>query len=307
MPTERALTDRLAKFFATEDPGVTVGIGDDGAVVRTGSRTVLACDPVVEGVHFSRSDRLGLVGRKAVNRNLSDLAAMGAVPSYLLVSLLQPAWLNEMQRDELLRGIRKAARAASCAVVGGDVSTSPETLVVTVTALGLAPRRPLCRSGLRCGDSLHVTGPLGGSRLGGHLTFTPRLAEGQWLASQRSATSGMDISDGLLLDLATMLSASTASAGIQLGAILDANSIPVARAAHRQSEGSDKTPLEHALGDGEDHELLFGWRGSTLEPGPMTMRACRAIGEVSDVPGIRLRWPDGRVELCEPEGYQHDV
>jgi thiamine-monophosphate kinase len=307
MPTERALTDRLARFFATEDPGVTVGIGDDGAVVRTDSHTVLTCDPVVEGVHFTRSDRLGLVGRKAVNRNLSDLAAMGAVPSYLLVSLLQPAWLDEVQRDELLRGIRKAALAASCSVVGGDVSVSPAALVVTVTALGVAPRQPLCRSGLRVGDSLHVTGPLGGSRLGSHLTFTPRLAEGQWLASQRGATSGMDISDGLLLDLSTMLSASSAATGTQLGAILDANSIPIAKAAQRQSETSGKTALEHALGDGEDHELVFGWRGPSLAGGPITARACRPIGEVTEVPGIRLRWPDGRVEPCRPEGYQHDV
>ena len=114
MPTEREFTDRLAGFFDNEDPGVSIGIGDDGAVVRTSMRTVVACDPVVEDVHFDRSDRLELIGRKAVNRNLSDLAAMGAGPTYLLVSLLQPKWLTDSQRDELLGGIRKAAAAGAC-------------------------------------------------------------------------------------------------------------------------------------------------------------------------------------------------
>lgn len=307
MPTEREFTDRLAGFFDNEDPGVSIGIGDDGAVVRTSMRTVVACDPVVEDVHFDRSDRLELIGRKAVNRNLSDLAAMGAGPTYLLVSLLQPKWLTDSQRDELLGGIRKAAAAGACTVVGGDIAVSPGGLIVTVTALGTAPRRPLRRDGLRVGDTLHVTGPLGGSRLGRHLRFTPRVAEGQWLAGQPGVSSGIDISDGLLLDLATVLHASGSAAGVVLGAVLDASAIPVSKAAHRQGETSGQSGLQHALSDGEDHELLFGLRGPLMVEGPITARTRRPVGVVTAVPGIMIRWPDGRVEGCLPEGYQHDV
>ncbi|MEE2887613.1 MAG: thiamine-phosphate kinase [Planctomycetota bacterium] len=307
MVTERELTDQLAGFFGNQDPGVAIGIGDDGAVVRTSMRTVVACDPVVEGVHFTRSDRLELVGRKAVNRNLSDLAAMGAGPTYLLVSLLQPKWLTDSQRHKLLSGIRKAAAAGACTVVGGDVSVSSGGLVVTVTALGTAPRRPLRRDGLRVGDTLHVTGPLGGSGLGRHLRFTPRIAEGQWLAEQPSVSSGIDISDGLLLDLATVLQASSQGKITGLGAILDAAAIPVAKAAHSQGKITGQSGLHHALSDGEDHELLFGLRGPLAVEGPITGRTRRPVGVVTAVPGIRIRWPDGRVEACGTKGYQHDV
>lgn len=307
MAMERELTDRLARFFDSDDPGVSIGIGDDGAVVRTSMRTVVACDPVVEDVHFTRADRLELVGRKAINRNLSDLAAMGAAPTYLLVSLLLPAWLTDRLRDELLRGIRKAAVAGACSVVGGDVATSPGGLVVTVTALGTAPRRPLRRDGLRVGDTLHITGPLGGSRLGRHLSFAPRIAEGQWLAAQRSVAAGIDISDGLLLDLDTVLRASSHSGSPGLGAVLDAAAIPISKAAHQLAETSGRSALSHALSDGEDHELLFGLRGPLSVEGPITARTRRPIGVVTAVPGIQLCGPDGQLEECRPEGYQHDV
>ena len=264
---ERAFTRELARLFATEDPGVLLGIGDDAAVLRTGPRTVAACDPVVEGVHFTRGDSLALVGRKAVHRNLSDLAAMGALPRYLLVSLLLPGWFTAAARRQLVHGIAKAARGAHCAVVGGDVARTPGPLVVTVTALGAAPRRPLRRSGLRPGDHLHVTGPLGGSSAGRHLRFLPRVAEGAWLAGQRVVTAAIDVSDGLLLDLATLLEASDAP-----GAVLDARAIPVHPAAHRMALSSGHTALHHALGDGEDHELLFGCRGSLPDGGPLRRR-----------------------------------
>ena len=307
MSTERDLTGWLAQFFGDQDPGVVIGIGDDGAVVRTSVRTVVACDPVVEGVHFTRADPLTMVGRKAVNRNLSDLAAMGATPTYLLVSLLQPGWLDDRGREDLLVGIRKAAAAGGCTVVGGDVGCSPGGLIVTVTALGTAPRRPLRRAGLAVGDSLHVTGPLGGSILGRHLKFTPRLAHGQWLASQRQVRSAIDISDGLLLDLATMLRAGSDARGGPMGAVLDAAAIPVSSAARRRAETSGQSGLRHALTDGEDHELLFGARAPLAADGPLTARSRRPIGVVTSVAGIQLRWPDGRLEACEVEGYQHDV
>ena len=201
-----------------------------------------------------------------------------------------------------LRGVRDAARAGNCTVVGGDVARTPGPLVVTVTALGEAPRRPLCRSGLRAGDALHVSGPLGGSALGHHLRFKPRNELGCWLATQKAATAAIDISDGLSIDLATMLEASGG-----LGAILDVDSLPITAAARRAAQASGRDPLSHALGDGEDHELLFAVRGSLAAGGPLGSRARRPVGQVTAAPGIELRRRDGSRAPCTVVGYQHDV
>lgn len=304
MGAERQLTDGLARLFADSGQGVVVGIGDDGAVVRTGPRSVLTTDPVVAGVHFEAKTPPGLVGRKAVNRSLSDLAAMGAVPEYLLVSVLLPAGFGARRRQRLFLGIRAAARAASCQVVGGDVAGTPGPLVVTVSAVGCAPARPLTRNGLRPGHHLHVTGSLGGAGAGHHLRFRPRLAEGQWLAGQRAVSAAMDVSDGLLLDLWRML---VASGG--LGAELDARAIPIRAAAREQAKASGRTPLHHALTDGEDHELLFAVKPRMRlgSGGPLTKRARRPIGAVVAKPGLFVRDGEGRLTRWQPEGFEHDV
>ena len=308
MGAELKLTERLAKLFATSEEGaghgVVVDIGDDGAVVRTGPRTVLTVDPVVAGVHFEPQTPLGLVGRKAVNRSLSDLAAMGARADYLLVSVLLPSGVGARHRQSLFLGIRAAARAVSCQVVGGDVAGTPGPLVVTVSAVGRAPARPLIRSGLRPGHHLHVTGSLGGAAAGHHLRFRPRLREGQWLAGQGAVSGAIDVSDGLLLDLWRMLRASGG-----LGAVLDASAIPIRPAAREQARRSRRTPLHHALTDGEDHELLFGVRPRSRlgAGGPLSRRARRPIGEVVVEPGLFVRADDGRLDRWHPEGFQHDV
>lgn len=302
---ERAWTAGLARFFAAGS-GVAVPIGDDAAVVRNRGRdSVLCVDPVVEGVHFTAADDPALVGRKVVNRNLSDLAAMGAVPDWLLVSLLLPHGTDPARRDALMRGIRAAARKGGAAVVGGDVSSTPGPLVVTVTAVGHLAGRALERRAARAGDTLHVTGPLGGSRLGAHLRFRPHLAEGQWLATRvEGIGAAMDVSDGLLLDLATLLEASGG-----LGAELDAGAIPVSTAARRLARGDRMRALRHALGDGEDHVLLFTLRrGRTLpRGGPLRPLARQPIGRITRAPGLWLRLPDGSRMPLAPEGWQHDV
>jgi thiamine-monophosphate kinase len=299
---ERELTERLAKLFGGAGQGVACGIGDDAAVVRTSARTVLACDPVVEGVHFEPQTPLRLVGRKAVNRNLSDLAAMGAEPDYLLVSVLLPAGIGARRRLGLFAGIQAAARAGPCRVGGGDVARSPGPLVVTVSAVGRAPARLLTRRGLRPGQRLHVTGTLGGAAAGHHLRFRPRLREGRWLARQQGVSAAIDVSDGLLLDLWTMLRASGG-----LGAVLDAGAIPIRPAARQQARRSGHTPLHHALTDGEDHELLFGVRARArlAAGGPLTQRARRPIGEVVGRRGLFVRDRHGQLERWPAEGFEH--
>jgi len=301
MASERAFTRGLRRFFGAAR-GVTIGIGDDAAVVRNAAaNAVLCCDPVVEGVHFRRGDPPDLVGRKAVNRNLSDLAAMGALADWLLVSLVLPKDYPARSRQRLLRGIRSAARAGRCTVVGGDVATHRGPLVVTVTAVGHLPGRALVRSGARAGDTLHVTGPLGGSLHGHHLRFRPALREGAWLARQRAVTAAMDVSDGLLLDLATLL---LASGG--LGAELDAAAIPIRAAARRHARNAADA-LRHALGDGEDHVLLWTQRPRPrLAPGgPLAATARTPIGRVTARPGLWLVHADGRRERVAPAGFEH--
>ncbi|MFT4841975.1 MAG: thiamine-monophosphate kinase [Planctomycetota bacterium] len=304
MASERELTARLATFFPSHRD-VQVGIGDDAAVIRQRhDRIVLCCDPVIGGVHFDDAADRSLVGKKAVNRNLSDLAAMGATADWLLVSLILPINTSSPDLFALLRGIRSAAAAADCCVVGGDVATSPGPMVITVSAYGHLPGRALTRAGAKPGNTLHVTGPLGGSIHGHHLRFRPAMAEGVWLAQQRSVTAALDVSDGLLLDLQTMLAASSKQ-GAALGAELDANRIPIRRAAHEFGDGE---ALQHALGDGEDHVLLWTQRANNKLPdgGPLTNRARHAIGRVTREPGLWLVQDGVRRRLPE-SGYQHEL
>ena len=303
MNGERELTDALRSFFGT-NRDVLVPLGDDAAVVRAPKGAmVLCCDPVVEGVHFLAETPLRLVGRKAVNRNLSDLAAMGATPSWLLCSVVAPKGLGRDRLLALLGGVRAAARAAGAVVVGGDVATTAGPLVLTISAVGEAPPRPLRRDALRVGDTLHVTGPLGGSIAGHHLRFRPALREGRWLARRAGVRAAIDVSDGLLLDLQTML---VASGGC--GAELVSAAIPVRDAATRLSGGQADQALERALRDGEDHCLLFSVRRGASLPagGPLTQRARQPIGRVVAAPGIAIM--DGAERRwAKISGFEHRI
>ena len=301
MGVERRFTASLQTFFRT-GRRVPVPIGDDAAVVdNRGPRSVLACDPVVEGVHFTADAPLALVGRKAVNRNLSDLAAMGAVADYLLVSLLLPKGMGSARRRSLLSGIRKAAEDASCAVVGGDSCASPGALVVTVTAVGHLRGRPLCRNGARPGDAIYLTGPVGGAGLGHHLRFRPHLAEGQWLAGREEVTAAIDVSDGFALDLETLLEASGG-----FGAQLQEDRLPLTRAAQRRGLQTGKGALHHGLQDGEDHVLLFTARGRLGRGGPLDSASRHPVGEVTREPGLRVAGAGGERPI-RAVGYEHDL
>ena len=199
--------------------------------------------------------------------------------------------------------MRSAASAAGAVVVGGDLAVADGPMVVTVSASGNVRGRALSRAGLKVGDTLHVTGPLGGSIEGHHLRFRPALREGRWLAEQGAVGGAMDVSDGLVLDLSTMLDA---SGGV--GAELDAAAVPVRAAAHRLASGDGEQALRRALEDGEDHVLLFSVRrgGALARGGPLTKRARRPIGRVVRQPGIWLRRGPVRERLV-PAGFEHEI
>ncbi len=305
MVDERALTRSFASLFGKPGRQVTVGIGDDAAVVRNqAQQSVLACDPVVEGVHFESTAPAALIGAKAVNRNLSDLAAMGAVPDYLLVSLLLPGDLTSPRRRSLLRGLRTAADRAGCVIVGGDVARTPGPLTVTVTAVGHLSGRILRRKDARAGDTVHVTGRLGGSALGRHLRFRAATDEGVWLSKCSGIGAVIDVSDGFLLDLHTLL---IASGG--LGAEIDAEAVPVHPSSRRLARRTGRTPLEHALEDGEDHVLLFTVRkDARLRVPPRFSEVMKEpVGVLSRRPGLRLRRADGGLVKLSPKGFKHDL
>lgn len=230
---------------------VLVGPGDDCAVLAPGRSPLhVTTDMLMDGIDF----RLGeveprRVGRKAMAVNLSDIAAMAGEPVGAVVAVALPrrrAGLGE----ELYAGLREMADAFATPIVGGDTNSWDGPLAITVTIFGESAK-PVRRNGAQPDDWLFVTGPLGGSILGHHFDFTPRIREARLLADAVDLKAMIDISDGLSQDLHHILTES------HCGAELDAAAIPIADAARTLAAQTGKSPLEHALGDGEDFELVF--------------------------------------------------
>jgi thiamine-monophosphate kinase len=243
-----------------ECPGVQLGIGDDAAVYRPSVGAdgrplpqVVTTDLLCEGVHFLWDQaHVAAVGRKALAVNLSDLAAMAAVPRAAVVGLLWPRARSLTLARQLYEGLLDLADVYQVAIVGGDTNSWQGPLVIDVTLWGEATERGvLTRHGARPGDAILVTGQLGGSLAGKHLTFQPRVREALHLQGHYRLHAGMDISDGLSLDLYRLTQASG------VGAELDTAAIPISAAAHQASGPSGRSPLDHALSDGEDFELLL--------------------------------------------------
>jgi thiamine-monophosphate kinase len=290
------------------DPRVLIGPGDDTAALRLtpGSQCLITTDMLLEGSCFML-DEAGpkRVGRKAMAVNLSDIAAMAGRPVAAVVSLglpkgerrgLSPTWIAQ----ELYAGLREVADAFDAAIVGGDTNSWDGPLAISVTVIGEATGRgPVRRNGARPGDWLFVTGPLGGSIRGHHLDFTPRLREGLQLHAAVDLHAMIDISDGLTADLAHICRESAC------GAILWTEAIPIADAARSMTD--DRSPLEHALGDGEDFELLFAVSPDDgrrlLAEQPVAGVTLAHIGECTGE-GLWLETV-GRREKLEPRGYVH--
>lgn len=289
---------------------VIAGAGDDCAVLDPGLPAdvlLFKTDSVVEGVHFTREAPPERVGHKALARALSDIAAMGGTPTAALVTLGLPPGFDPAYVEGLYRGMAELARRHQVAIPGGETTTNPGGLLLSIAVLGTAPRgRWVGRGGAQAGDAIFVTGQLGGSLAGRHLEFEPRLEEGRWLASQFPIHAMIDLSDGLASDLRHLME------GAGLGADLNKDSIPVSRAARLQAkhEGAAKPPLLAALTDGEDFELLFtvasrdavplldAWKPRFPEV-PLT-----CIGRMTREPGLRLRDQHGARPFTG-HGYVH--
>ena len=238
----------------TPKQGVIVGIGDDAAVLAPMSRPwVVTTDTLTEGTDFILTETSAAqIGAKAMAANLSDLAAMAAVPRVALVSLVLPQTASPEFAHELHHGLSRVAAEFGVAIVGGDTNSWPGGLVVGVTVIGECTLHgPVLRSGAKPGDGLFVTGPLGGSIRGRHLSPVPRVREALLLRDFVELRAMADISDGLSSDLGHILKASGC------GAELDAEAIPIHADAIALAATTGRTPLSHALNDGEDFELVF--------------------------------------------------
>ncbi len=284
---------------------VLLGPGDDTALLAWPGETgcLVTTDMLLNGSCF-RLDEAGprRVGRKAMAVNLSDIAAMAGVPVAAVVSVGLPRQGGRALAEELYLGLREMADAFGVAIIGGDTNSWDGPLVINVTLLGeTTPRGAVRRSGARVGDWLLVTGPLGGSILGKHLDFTPRVREALLLHQQADLHALIDISDGLAADLGHLCDES------RCGAVLKAENIPLTPEAHRIDDG--RSPLEHGLGDGEDFELIAA---VAPEDGQRLVRE-------QPIPGVTLihvgecvaqgMWLDqaGRRQPLARHGYVHEL
>jgi thiamine-monophosphate kinase len=232
--------------------------------------------------------------------NLSDIAAMAGRPVAAVVSVGLPRTGGRALDEELYRGLREVADAFDTAIVGGDTNCWEGGLVISVTVLGEASERgPVTRAGARPGDWLLVTGPLGGSIRGKHLDFTPRVREALRLHAAADLHAMIDVSDGLAADVAHICQES------RCGAVLRASSIPISEDARRM--GDDLSPLAHALGDGEDFELVCAVAPDDgrrlLQTQPVPGVTLSHIGECV-AEGLWLE-EDGQRRPLEPRGYVH--
>jgi thiamine-monophosphate kinase len=214
--------------------------------------------------------------------NLSDIAAMAGRPVGAVISVGLPRRGGRHLAEELYYGLREMADEFNTAIIGGDTNSWDGPLVISVTILGEpGPLGPVRRAGARPGDWLLVTGSLGGSIQGKHLDFTPRVREALALATQASLHAMIDISDGLSADVAKLCAESGC------GAVLRADNIPISEAARSMADA--KTALAHALGDGEDFELVFA----------VAPEEGRSLLARQPIPGITL----SAIGDCVAEGF----
>ncbi len=280
-----------------------IGMGDDMAQIHWEKDSVcVTTDMLLEGVHFDLAEAsLQQVGYKAMAVSLSDCAAMATIPVAAVASLGLSSACDTTDVQQIHAGLQQVGRVFGCALVGGDTTRWPQpgNLVINIAMLSrpASGRAPVARSGARVGDVIAVTGALGGSRRGHHLTFTPRVNEALNLHEQVDVHAMMDLSDGLSTDLHRLCRAS------RVGALVCAQELPLTPEARQQPD-----PVAAALNDGEDFELLFtvnaadfdrlktAWRG----PLPLT-----AIGRIEAGDRICLEQGNGRSAPLNSRGYDH--
>jgi len=309
----------IARYFTRDgrDPDVVIGVGDDAAVLAIDGLMAVTVDTLVAGVHFPDGMAPHLLGYRLMAVNLSDLAAMGAEPRWCTLALTLPS-ADETWLEGFSRGLFELAERYGVSLVGGDLTRGPLTL--TLQLMGRIERsRMLTRAGGHVGDDIYVTGTLGDSSAGITLIMersqvpvgsaaaalkqrferpVPRVGAG--LALGPLATAAIDISDGLLADLGHVCKASGC------GATIDVERVPLS--AELLSLFPPQEALAHALGGGDDYELLFTAPPSRAEDIEAALEAsgtpCRRIGQLVEGHAVVCR-RDGEPFVPATRGYRH--
>jgi len=292
-------------------PQLLLGPGDDAAILRLGDRAdcVVTVDLLTEGVDFElRNVAARRVGRKALAVSLSDLAAMAARPVGMVVAVALPRHGGRQLAIDLFEGLAETAVRYGVAVAGGDTNSWDGPLVISVTAIGQTTSAgPLLRSGAKPRDRIIVTGAFGGSILGKHLDFEPRVNVSMKLAGLCRLHAGIDVSDGLSLDLSRIAAESGCGAALAL------DRVPIAPAAHElaRQTADGRTPLDHALSDGEDFELILAVApddaARLLSEQPVAPLHLTDVGEFIVEPGLWQTTADGNRRPLEPRGWEHPL
>lgn len=313
--------DIIARYFTPQRVtrrDVALGIGDDAALIAVPEDTQLAVaiDTLVSGVHFPVETAAEDIGYKALAVNLSDLAAMGAEPAWFTLALTLP----EAERDWLdgfARGLFSLAETHHLQLVGGDTSRGPLTVSIQVAGY-VPPQAALTRRGAQVGDAVYVSGRLGEAALG--LACLQQADEYEYdasairklnrpeprvtlgLALREIATACIDISDGLLADLAHILTAS------QVGAAINVQRLPLSERLHALCV-SDKRYYQLALSGGDDYELCFcvppDQEGRLAAIAAAQGISLTRIGQLESEPGIQLRIGDQAYPHDAPGGFEH--
>lgn len=326
---EFGLIARLTSGLTSRDD-VVLGPGDDAAALDLGAGYLLlaTCDAQVEGRHFLPGVAAPReIGHKALAVNLSDIAAMGGEPLWVLVSLIAPPSVDVATISGIYEGIRALAERYNVTIAGGNVSSTTGPMVIDITALGRVTReRMITRAGARPGDRLLVTGSLGGGVAGLRVALAPqdvtapaealaaararmvtpepRVREGLALAATGAVTAMLDLSDGLPGDLRHMCERS------HVGAIVDANSLPVDPSSRSVALALGEDPIVIALAGGDDYELLFTTPEKDVARVSEAVRAtggvATVIGEITaPEDGLRLRQADGALQPLDMPGWDH--
>jgi thiamine-monophosphate kinase len=331
---EFGLIKRIARKAKRKDKSVVVGIGDDAAVIDVRARDdlplLVTTDSLVEDIHFRRNFPPEAIGWKALAVNISDIAAMGGVPEYYLLSLGIPEGISIEFVDQFVRGMTVAAEEYGLSMIGGDTTSSPDKFYISVTVLGKGSGNVFLRKGARAGDVIFVTGTLGDSALGlkileesriesrefgakfrnpqsairnqlieRHLRPIPRVKESTQLAKIGMVTSMIDISDGLICDLGHICEESKVGARIRI------DELPLSLEFNTLS--AKYGGIELALSGGEDYELLFTVRSKDVKSFMSMTEGTKytPIGEVLKQMGVEVIGTDGSRYLPKSSGYEH--
>ncbi|MSR28045.1 MAG: thiamine-monophosphate kinase [Phycisphaerales bacterium] len=307
MSVSEDLIIRLAqRLGASLPPRVTLGPGDDMALLSLpGNQLLIAADQIVAGVHYSLETPLPLVARKAVARNVSDAAAMAGIPLATLACAVLPTSMTQAEAELLLVSLADIAQSFDCPLIGGDTTihtdpAAPLTLSVTIVAAARSDGIVVRRDGARRGDSIVISGAVGGSfgadGLGRHLSFTPRVVEAQELvdALGRSVHAMIDLSDGLGVDLVRVIDASSRASGELLEARLNSEAIPL----------NAGCVLPGSLSHGEDYELVAMIAPGCEAPAGWTRIGVIQTREAESAPRVVLISPDGAIDISS-RGWIH--